>query len=116
MSNDILGCGVLLHPFASNIAEPGQGSNGRVDRHERRLRKAAEAARYFQVSPTTIENWLHRAYIRAYRVEGNRSLMYDLDEIERAFKMHGPDKMRDGRRRGAGHVVPLTVVASEGEK
>jgi len=82
---------------------------------QRRLRDGAGAARFFQVGTDTITNWLHRGYIRAYRIDGVRALQYDLDEIERAFKVYGPARMRDGRKRGAkGRVVPLVVVASEG--
>lgn len=73
------------------------------------LRPVGETARHFQVSTTTIENWLHRGFIRAYRVDGQRTLLYNLDEIDRAFRVHSP-KMRDGRRRGAkGRVVAVVV-------
>ena len=80
----------------------------------RRLHKGDETARFFQVGTETVTNWLHRGYIRAYKIEGSRALHYDLDEIERAFKVYGPAKMRDGRKRGRGRVVPVSVAVSDG--
>jgi hypothetical protein len=83
----------------------------------RRLRSVGASARFFQVGIETIERWNRRGYIRAYRVEGERALRYDIDEIERALKVHGPNTMRDGRKRGAGQVVPVVVaIAPEGRE
>lgn len=78
----------------------------------RRLRDAASTAQFFQVHSATVDNWLGKGYIRAYKLNNSGPLLFDIDEIERAFKLYGPRKMRDGRRRGAkGRVVPLAVVA-----
>ncbi len=80
----------------------------------RRLFETVDLAREVQVHPATVENWLGRGYIRAYRVNGTGPILFDLDEVERAFSMLGPKKMRDGRRRGAkGRVVPIAVVATD---
>lgn len=81
----------------------------------KRLHNAEYTARYFLIHPNTLENWLSRGYIRAFRLDGSGPLLYDLDEIERAFKLHGPRKMRDGRKRGAkGRVVAVvTAEASD---
>lgn len=81
----------------------------------RRLRDLAGTAAYAQVHPATVESWHGKAYITAYKVNNAGPIMFDLDELERAFKLFGPHKMRDGRRRGAkGRVVPLAVVVTEG--
>lgn len=80
----------------------------------RRLLPQPRLAQTVQVGTETVTNWLHRGYIKGYRVEGTRVLHFDLDEVERAFKIYGPAKMRDGRRRGAkGRVVRAVIVPAE---
>ncbi|KRB38817.1 helix-turn-helix domain-containing protein [Microbacterium sp. Root180] len=75
----------------------------------KRLRTTADTARHFMVHPATVENWLSRGFIRAFRVDGAGPILFDIDEVDRAFKVHAP-KMRDGRRRGArGRVVAIVV-------
>lgn len=105
-----LGCSALLHPFIHSITNDASGGGSVAPA---RLRNATGAAAHFLVSSTTIENWLNRGYIRGYRVDGSRQVHYNLDEIERALKVHGPNKMRDGRRRGAGRVVRAVTVVAE---
>ena len=81
---------------------------------DRRLRDMAGTAEYAQVHPATVESWHGKGYITAYKLNNSGPIMFDLDELERAFKLFGPQKMRDGRRRGAkGRVVPLAVVMNE---
>lgn len=81
----------------------------------RRLRNLADTAEYAQVHPATVESWHGKGYISAYKLNNSGPILFDLDELERAFKTYGPQKMRDGRRRGAkGRVVPLAVVVTEG--
>ncbi|CAN7443282.1 hypothetical protein LJR042_002866 [Microbacterium maritypicum] len=82
----------------------------------RRFRNAEGAASHFMVTAETLTNWHHRGYIRGYRIEGVRGIQFDLDEIERAFKVYGPSKMRDGRRRGAKGRVVAVVVAEGGDQ
>ncbi|GAA1161496.1 hypothetical protein F6W69_06045 [Microbacterium oxydans] len=82
----------------------------------KRLHEADFTARHFLVHPNTIENWLSRGYIRAFRLNGTGPLLFDLDEIERAFKVYGPSKMRDGRKRGAKGRVVAVVVAEGGDQ
>ncbi|MCK6081486.1 hypothetical protein KZX37_08295 [Microbacterium sp. EYE_5] len=80
-----------------------------------RLLDRRNTALHFQVNPATIDNWLSRGYIKAYRLDFSRSLFYDLDEIERALKLRG-SKMRDGRRRGTkGQVVRLITAKVSAE-
>lgn len=75
-----------------------------------RLGTLAETARFFQVSPRTIENWHERGYIVGYRTT-SREIRFDLDEIELKLTTMPRSKMRDGRRRGRrGRVVVLPVV------
>lgn len=67
-------------------------------------------ARWFNVSERTIENWHAAGYITGYS-DGTSTLLYDLDEIERALASRPRTQMRDGRRRGpSGRVVPLPIV------
>lgn len=82
----------------------------------KRLRTTAETARHFMVHPATIENWHGHGYVRAFRLDGTGPILFDIDEVERAFKVHG-SKMRDGRRRGAkGRVLPVVVAEPEGDQ
>lgn len=76
----------------------------------RRLRNARDTAEHFMVGQETVLRWRNQGYIRAYKIDGGRVLHYDLDEVERAFKVHGPSKMRDGRKRGLGRVVRVIVA------
>lgn len=76
----------------------------------RRLRNARNTAEHFMVGQETVVRWRNLGYIRAYKIDGNRVLHYDLDEVERAFKVHGPSKMRDGRKRGRGRVVRVITA------
>ncbi len=77
---------------------------------ERRLRNARNTADHFMVGQETVVRWRNQGYIRAYKLDGSRVMLYDLDEVERAFKVHGPTKMRDGRRRGRGRVVRVITA------
>ena len=89
---------------AENLGiEPPEPRN----RTERRLRTREQTANHFQVTEQTVTNWHERGYIIGYKVD-SRTILYDLDEIERALRFYPRSKMRDGRRLGSkGRVVVL---------
>lgn len=79
------------------------------NRAERRLRNREHAARHFQVTEQTVTNWHERGYIIGYKADA-RTILYDIDEIERALKIYPRSRMRDGRRLGSkGRVVVLSA-------
>lgn len=62
----------------------------------RRLVTQEQAARYTLKTTRTIRRWLGEGYLTGYRV-GPRSILVDLNEIERLFRTM-PGKARDGRK------------------
>lgn len=81
----------------------------------RSLHDAEFTARHFLIHTNTLDNWLSKGYVRAYRANGAGPLLYDLDEIETALVRIGRRKMRDGRRRGArGRVVAVVTAVGDG--
>ncbi|GAA1942323.1 hypothetical protein [Agromyces allii] len=75
----------------------------------RKLATFAEAAAYCEVSPRSIENWVSKRFIKAYRRQNSRELLVDLDELEGAFIRFGRTKMRDGRKT-SGNVRIVEIV------
>ena len=74
-----------------------------------------EAPDYFQVSARTPEQWARKKYIRLYR-SNDGTLVVNVDEIERALRLHGRTKMRDGRRRYGVPVAPMPVTAKAADQ
>jgi excisionase family DNA binding protein len=50
----------------------------------------AEVAGYTHKGIRTIDVWVARGVIRAYRVPGSRSLLIDLNEVDEAIRAAGP--------------------------
>ncbi len=75
-----------------------------------------DAAQIFLIAPETVQNWIGRGYIHAYRTrraDGTLSPVHvDTLEIEAAFKRYGPKKMRDGRKKFGGRVVVRAEVVT----
>ncbi|MFB4350432.1 hypothetical protein [Microbacterium sp. CR_7] len=69
----------------------------------------AELAATIQRSTRTIELWLRKGYITGYRDEDG-TLKFHLEAVELAMSLQ-PFKMRDGRKRGSGTVVPMPIQA-----
>lgn len=76
-----------------------------------------QAARNFQVNPRTIENWIGRGYIKGYKI-APRSIVVDLDEIERFLASVPPSVARDGRRLygDKAQIIDLSNVVTEVEQ
>lgn len=51
-------------------------------------------ARYLGVGTRTVRNYLAEGYFGAYQVEGQRGLIFDLDEVDEARKRLPSYKMR----------------------
>jgi len=49
-----------------------------------------EVAQYLRKSPRTIDEWIARGYVQAYRLPGNRSLVIDLNEVDAVIRSRGP--------------------------
>jgi excisionase family DNA binding protein len=62
-----------------------------------RYTSQTQAAKHFQTTDRTIRNWIGKGYIKGYRI-GPRSVVVDLDEIERFLATVPPTVARDGRR------------------
>lgn len=69
----------------------------------------SELASTVQRSARTIELWLRKGYITGYRDE-HGTLKFHLEAVELAMNMQ-PYKMRDGRKRGSGNIVPMPIQA-----
>lgn len=69
----------------------------------------AELADTIKRSTRTIELWLRKGYITGYR-DGHGTLKFHLEAVELAMSLQ-PYKMRDGRTRGSGKIVPMPIQA-----
>ena len=49
-----------------------------------------ETAGYVHKGTRTIDTWIANGLIRAYRVQGGRSLLIDLNEVDDAIRSAGP--------------------------
>lgn len=78
----------------------------------RRLVTQQQAARYVQKTDRTIRRWIGEGYITGYR-SGPRTILVDLNEIERMFRVMPTSKMRDGRRPYGPKAKIVNVVRPE---
>ena len=55
-----------------------------------RWTRRAGVAAYLLVSMRTIDNWIARGLIVAYRMPGERGLVFDLNEVDELIRSRGP--------------------------
>jgi excisionase family DNA binding protein len=49
-----------------------------------------EVAKYLRKSTRTVDNWIAHGWLTAYRMPGDRSIVIDLADVDRAITARGP--------------------------